>query len=93
MSLNKFSQAQKEQKFNKKQSNTPAHSKSSNVKPTTHGVNENLTKEKTACRHCGKSNHTVPSCKYREYNCKIPMKKVGHLAQICRSNLDVKRWN
>lgn len=44
---------------------------------------------KAVCRHCGKSNHTFSTCKHREYKCKI-CKQVGHLAQVCQTNVDVK---
>ncbi|CAH1736811.1 unnamed protein product, partial [Aphis gossypii] len=42
-----------------------------------------------ACFHCGKKNHDFSKCKYKNYKCK-KCSKIGHLAIICKSSIDVK---
>lgn len=51
--------------------------------------NQGKTDSNLACFHCGKKNHNFSKCKYKNYKCK-KCSKVGHLAIICKSSVDVK---
>jgi len=51
--------------------------------------NQGKTDSNLACFHCGKKNHDFSKCKYKNYKCK-KCSKIGHLATICKSSVDVK---
>lgn len=59
------------------------------------GKQEPSTTNKAACFACGRSNHKISECRYKEFNCNL-CKTKGHLAKVCKSrksNYKVKSNN